>query len=97
MVEDVAAHPVVEGPRSGKRVRYLEIADTTDGVYARFEMWLAPPTGSHGPMRHVHPEQDEYLEVRDDVRLLASIGRLRGYTADRPEYVPADRRHNLGR
>ncbi|WP_313691423.1 cupin domain-containing protein [Halorarum halobium] len=58
-------YPVVEAPRSGKRVRYLETAEDTDGAAARFEMWLAPPPDSHGPMRHVHPEQDEILEVRD--------------------------------
>jgi mannose-6-phosphate isomerase-like protein (cupin superfamily) len=57
-------YPIIEAPRSGKRVRYLETADTTDGEFARFEMWLAPPPDSHGPMRHVHPEQEEYLEVR---------------------------------
>jgi mannose-6-phosphate isomerase-like protein (cupin superfamily) len=62
MSEDVAG-PVIEAPRSGKRVRYLETADSTGGEHARFETWLAPPPDSHGPMRHVHPEQDETLEV----------------------------------
>jgi mannose-6-phosphate isomerase-like protein (cupin superfamily) len=57
--------PVIEAPRSGKRVRYLATAADTGGEYARFEMWLAPPPASHGPMRHVHPEQDEVLEVLD--------------------------------
>ncbi|MFC4406734.1 cupin domain-containing protein [Haloarchaeobius iranensis] len=61
---DDSATPAVDAPRSGKRVRYLATAEETDGEYARFEMWLAPPPDSHGPMRHVHPEQDEYLEVR---------------------------------
>ncbi|MFC7136635.1 cupin domain-containing protein [Halobaculum litoreum] len=56
-------YPTVEAPRSGKRVRYLDTADRTDGEAARFEMWLAPPPESAGPMRHVHPEQDEDLEV----------------------------------
>jgi mannose-6-phosphate isomerase-like protein (cupin superfamily) len=54
---------VVDCPPSGKRVRYLAGAAETDGTYARFEMWLAPPPESHGPMRHVHPEQDEDLAV----------------------------------
>lgn len=61
------AGPTVEAPRSGKRVRYLESADDTSGEYARFEMWLSPPPHSHGPMRHVHPKQDEVLAVRDGV------------------------------
>ena len=58
-------YPIIEAPRSGKRVRYLETVDDTGGPSARFEMWLAPPPASHGPMKHVHPEQDESLEVRD--------------------------------
>ncbi|WP_257299201.1 cupin domain-containing protein [Haloarchaeobius sp. FL176] len=62
---DAGATPTVDAPRSGKRVRYLATAEETDGEYARFEMWLAPPPDSHGPMRHIHPKQDEYLEVRD--------------------------------
>ena len=64
-MSDETGYPLIEAPRSGKRVRYVETAADTDGEYARFEMWLAPPEESHGPMQHVHPEQDEYLEVRD--------------------------------
>jgi mannose-6-phosphate isomerase-like protein (cupin superfamily) len=63
-VSDGDANAVVEAPRSRKRVRYLESAADTDGEYANFEMWLAPAPHSHGPMRHVNPEQDETLEVR---------------------------------
>ena len=58
-------YPIVAAPRSGKRVRYLETAADTGGDAARFEMWLDAPPDSHGPMRHVHPEQDETLEVVD--------------------------------
>ncbi|MFC6824288.1 cupin domain-containing protein [Halopelagius fulvigenes] len=60
---DGEARAVIDCPPSGKRVRYLEGAAETGGAYARFEMWLAPPPNSHGPMRHVHPEQDEVLAV----------------------------------
>ena len=54
---------VIDCPPSGKRVRALERAADTGGDYFRFEMWLASPPGSHGPMLHVHPEQEETLEV----------------------------------
>ena len=57
------AFPTIEAPRSGKRVRYLDAPDDPATDPARFEMWLDPPEESHGPMRHVHPEQDESLEV----------------------------------
>ncbi|GAB3410347.1 hypothetical protein GCM10027435_00870 [Haloparvum alkalitolerans] len=60
----MTTYPLIEAPRSGKRVRYLETPDATGEDAATFEMWLAPPPESHGPMRHVHPEQDETLEVR---------------------------------
>ena len=54
---------IIECPPSGKRVKYLETADDTGGEYARFEMWLDAPPDSYGPMKHVHPAQDEVLEV----------------------------------
>ncbi|WP_162562473.1 cupin domain-containing protein [Salinigranum rubrum] len=52
---------VIDCPPSGKRVRVLESATDTDGRRFRFDMWLL--ADSHGPMLHVHPEQDEDLEV----------------------------------
>lgn len=57
------AFPTVEAPRSGKRVRYLDAPDDPLTDPARFEMWLRPPENSHGPMRHIHPQQDETLDV----------------------------------
>ena len=54
---------VVDCPPSGKRIRALQRAADTGGERFRFEMWLASPPASHGPMLHVHPEQDETLEV----------------------------------
>lgn len=53
---------VVDAPRSGKRVRFVDRPDDPDHDPLTFEMWLAPD--SHGPMLHVHPEQDERLGVR---------------------------------
>jgi mannose-6-phosphate isomerase-like protein (cupin superfamily) len=54
---------VIDCPPSGKRVRVRESASDTDGRRFRFDMWLDPPDRSHGPMLHVHPEQDEGLDV----------------------------------
>jgi mannose-6-phosphate isomerase-like protein (cupin superfamily) len=54
---------VIDCPPSGKRVRVRESAADTDGRRFRFDMWLDPPARSHGPMLHVHPEQDEDLAV----------------------------------
>jgi mannose-6-phosphate isomerase-like protein (cupin superfamily) len=48
---------------AGKRIRFVETAAETDGERTRFEMWLDAPPNSHGPMLHVHPAQDEDLEV----------------------------------
>lgn len=94
MSED-ADHPVVEAPRSGKRVRYLETAEATDGAYARFEMWLAPPPASHGPMRHVHPEQAETLEVRDGALGLWHEGTTRQLGPGESATVPAGDAHRF--
>ena len=48
-------------PPAGKRIRIAESAEETGGEYVRFEMWLDPD--SRGPYLHVHPIQDEVLEV----------------------------------
>ena len=88
-------NPVVEAPRSGKRVRYLETADDTDGASARFEMWLAPPPDSHGPMRHVHPEQDEYLEVREGVLGVWHDGTARRFAPGESVTIPAGDPHRF--
>ncbi|WP_255149283.1 cupin domain-containing protein [Halorarius halobius] len=54
---------MVTSPPSGKTVRFLERPDDPDSDPLTFEMTLAPD--GHGPMRHVHPEQDEWLEVQE--------------------------------
>jgi len=88
-------YPMVEAPRSGKRVRYLETVDDTGGDYAKFEMWLAPPPNSHGPMRHVHPEQDESLEVRDGTLGVWHRGTTRHLEAGERVTIPAGDAHRF--
>ena len=88
-------YPVIEAPRSGKRVRYLETAEDTDGASARFEMWLAPPPASHGPMRHVHPKQDEYLEVRDGTLGVWHDGDTRRLPPGESVTIPAGEPHRF--
>jgi mannose-6-phosphate isomerase-like protein (cupin superfamily) len=92
---DEPAGPVVAAPRSGKRVRYLETAADTDGEYARFEMWLAPPPASHGPMRHVHPKQDEYLAVREGRLGVWHAGDERELGAGESVTIPAGDPHRF--
>lgn len=94
MSDDVGA-PIVEAPKSGKHVRYLETADETDGEYARFEMWLDIPPESHGPMKHVHPEQDEYLEVRRGVLGVWHDGTTRHLSAGESTEIPAGEPHKF--
>jgi mannose-6-phosphate isomerase-like protein (cupin superfamily) len=52
----------VVSPPAGKRVRFVDRPADPDSDPLEFEMWLAAE-GSHGPMKHVHPEQDEFLTV----------------------------------
>lgn len=88
-------YPIVEAPRSGKRVRYLETPDATGEDAARFEMWLRPPPDSHGPMRHVHPEQDEYLEARAGVLGVWHDGTTRQLAPGESVTIPAGGRHRF--
>lgn len=52
---------VLECPPAGKRVQIARSSAETDGDLVRFEMWL--DADSRGPYLHVHPVQDEVLEV----------------------------------
>lgn len=89
------ANPVVQAPRSGKRVRYLESVADTGGEYARFEMWLEPSPHSHGPMLHVHPEQDEVLEVREGTLGVRHDGETRELRSGESVTIPAGDPHRF--
>ena len=88
-------YPTVEAPRSGKRVRYLRTPDDSGEDAARFEMWLRPPPESHGPMSHVHPEQEEYLEVREGTLGVWHAGTTRHLTPGESITIPAGERHRF--
>jgi mannose-6-phosphate isomerase-like protein (cupin superfamily) len=49
-------------PPAGKTVAFTDTPDDPERDPLHFEMWL-DAEGSHGPMRHVHPEQREFFEV----------------------------------
>jgi len=53
----------VTSPPAGKAVRFRYRPGDPETEPLSFDMWLAAE-GSHGPMRHVHPEQVERLTVR---------------------------------
>jgi mannose-6-phosphate isomerase-like protein (cupin superfamily) len=53
---------VLTSPPAGKVIRFTEKPEDPDSDPLSFEMWLAAE-GSHGPMPHVHPIEDETLEV----------------------------------
>jgi mannose-6-phosphate isomerase-like protein (cupin superfamily) len=88
-------YPTIRAPQSGKRVRYLETADDTDGEYARFEMWLDGASQSHGPMKHVHPEQDEALAVRDGVLGVWHDSETHRLSAGESHTIPAGDPHQF--
>ncbi|QPV62467.1 cupin domain-containing protein [Halosimplex litoreum] len=52
----------MSSPTAGKTVLFTERPDDPGRDPLRFEMWL-DADGSHGPMRHVHPEQEEFFTV----------------------------------
>jgi quercetin dioxygenase-like cupin family protein len=53
----------VSCPPAGTRIEVVERAAETDGERVRVALTMDPPADSHGPYQHVHPEQDETLEV----------------------------------
>ena len=87
------ASETVTSPPSGKTVRFLERPDDPDCDPLVFEMTLAPD--GHGPMRHVHPEQDEWLEVEAGRLGVWVDGRTHELTAEQQVTVPAGTPHRF--
>mgnify|MGYP000232775651 CR=1 FL=1 len=84
----------VVSPPAGKRVRFVERPDNPDSDPLRFEMWLAAE-GSHGPMKHVHPEQDEFLEVVDGRMGVFHGGETTAYGPGEGVTIPAGDVHRF--
>lgn len=83
----------VASPVSGKAVEFVETPTDPDSDPLLFEMWLAHD--GHGPMLHVHPEQDEELEPLSG-RLGVRIGSdTRVLTPGERVVVPADTPHRF--
>ncbi|WP_254841219.1 cupin domain-containing protein [Natronomonas marina] len=84
---------IVVAPRSGKRVRFRERPEDPDADPLRFEMWL--DADGHGPMEHVHPEQDEWLEVVEGRLGVSVAGDRRTLGPDEAVTIPAGVRHRF--
>ena len=91
----MSEYPVIEAPRSGKRVRYLQTPTDKQRDPARFEMWLRPPPDSHGPMRHIHPEQDETLEVLEGTLGIWHEGTTQHLSPGESVRIPAGDAHRF--
>ncbi len=84
----------VVSPPAGKRVRFVERPDDPDRDPLRFEIWLAAE-GSHGPMAHVHPEQDEFLDVVSGRMGVTHEGTEREYGPGEGLTIPAGDVHRF--
>lgn len=84
---------VLECPPAGKRVRIERSAAETDGDLVRFEMWL--DADSRGPYLHVHPVQDEVLEVECGELGVVVGGQRRVLTAGERVEIPRDVPHRF--
>lgn len=84
----------VRSPPAGKVVRFRDRPDDPETDPLTFDMWLAAE-GSHGPMLHVHPEQDERLTVRTGRLGLAHDGTTSELTAGETAVVPAGDPHRF--
>ena len=81
-------------PPAGKRVRFVDRPDDADRDPLRFELWL-DAEGSHGPMAHVHPEQDESLDVVSGRMGVAHEGRERECRPGEGVVIPAGDVHRF--
>jgi mannose-6-phosphate isomerase-like protein (cupin superfamily) len=85
----------VDAGPAGKRVSFRETAADTDGEYLRFDMWLEPAAYSTGPISHVHPNQEESLEVLDGRLGVTHDGEERVLEAGERAVVPAGEPHKF--
>ena len=84
---------LVTSPPAGKTVEFLDRPDDPDTEPLVFEMTLAPD--GHGPMRHVHPEQDEWLAVREGRLGVCIDGRRHELGPDQVVTIPAGTPHRF--
>jgi quercetin dioxygenase-like cupin family protein len=92
--EALLAEDVVASPPAGKRVRFVEKPDDPETDPLHFEMWLAAED-SHGPMKHIHPEQDEFLEVVDGRLGVFHEGERTVYEQGERAVIPAGDTHRF--
>jgi len=85
---------VLVSPPAGKAIRFDEKPVDPEHDPLSFEMWLAAD-GSHGPMNHVHPEQDEVLTVVDGRLGVVHGGDRRRLGPGETVTVPAGDRHRF--
>jgi mannose-6-phosphate isomerase-like protein (cupin superfamily) len=84
----------VVSPPAGKRVRFVDRPEDPASDPLEFEMWLAAD-GSHGPMAHVHPEQDEFLDVVSGRMGVSQAGQTCVYGPGEGVTVPAGEVHRF--
>ncbi|WP_459191339.1 cupin domain-containing protein [Halosimplex sp. J119] len=84
----------VASPPAGKTVAFTERPADPDSDPLLFEMWL-DADGSHGPMRHVHPEQDEFFEVIAGTLGVFHEGETAEYGAGESVTIPAGDVHRF--
>jgi mannose-6-phosphate isomerase-like protein (cupin superfamily) len=85
---------VLTSPPAGKTIRFDGRPDDPETDPLQFDMWLAAD-GSHGPMSHVHPRQDEVLRVVDGRLGIAREGDRRVLGPDEAVTIPAGDRHRF--
>ncbi|QLH84136.1 cupin domain-containing protein [Halosimplex pelagicum] len=84
----------VRSPPAGKTVLFTDRPDDPDRDPLGFEMWL-DADGAHGPMRHVHPEQDEFFEVVDGRLGVFHEGTTTEYGPGQRVEIPAGDEHRF--
>jgi len=84
----------VQSPPAGKVVRFRDVPEDPDTDPLSFDMWLSA-SGSHGPMLHVHPEQDESLTVKSGRMGLSHDDETETLTGGETAVVPAGDPHRF--
>jgi quercetin dioxygenase-like cupin family protein len=82
---------IIENRVTGERVKYLKTAQDTDGTQVVFEMW-APPN-CFMPVRHIHLQQTEEIEVLSGVFKVECNGKVQHLQAGEKMLIPPKAPH----
>jgi quercetin dioxygenase-like cupin family protein len=65
---------IISNKVTGEKLKYLQTSDDTDKKFTQFRLWVSPK--GNVPMRHIHPDLSETVEVISGVFKVECDGQI---------------------